>query len=397
MPPRRDAPRAWIGRLLGALLACLAGCTPGDSGPTVEKFVETREVMGTWATLTLITGNGKQAVDASEAAFAFLDSINALMNPRWETSEVSAVNARAATSPVGVGRHAFAVLERSVEMGARTGGAFDITVGPLIAFWKLQAELDELPDEDTLAPVRAAVGFERIRLDPTQRTVAFEIPGMRIDLGGIAKGYAIDGAVAAIQRAGVSSGIVEVGGDLRSFGSIPAELIGRQAQLPVRTLRRRAPPAGEAAGRPATDEAVFRGLRRTDKVPLTDPRPWPIGVQDPFSEGLLGRIEVGPRAVATSGHYRRFVTIAGRRFSHIIDPRSGWPVGDPASVTVIAATALEADGLATALTVLGAGEGLPLVESLPDVEALIITGSAERPVVHRSSGFPPLLPVGGSE
>lgn len=382
--------------LLGSavLLALLpAGCPAPDQGPTVEKFVETREVMGTWATVTLVAAKGERAVVASDAAFAALDSVNALMSPRRETSEIYALNDRGAREPVRVSPPTFMVLEQALRMCTLSAGAFDVTVGPLIALWQEHGRAGTAPADAEIAAARALVGPEQIILDAAAGTAALRTPGARVDLGGIAKGHAIDLAVAAIRRAGVESGIVEVGGDLRCFGAIPSALIGREADQPVRALRTPRPLKPRAEQGAGGDQDVFQGLRRSEGAPPNDPRPWPLGVQDPFAERVMGRIRVGELAVATSGHYRRFVTIGGRRYSHILDPRTGLPVEDPASVTVIAASAIEADGLATAVTVLGAARGLALAESLPGVEALIVTGTAADPRVTKTSGFPELEPV----
>jgi len=376
-----------------ALAAILTGCQPAEQGPTTEKYVETRDVMGTWATVTLITGSGERAVAASDAAFAALDSVGALMNPRWETSEIFALNERGAREPVPLSQPTLTVLAQSLQMAALSDGAFDVTVGPLIALWQEHGRQGSLPPDEEIAAALALVGPDQVALDPAAGTATLRTPGVRVDLGGIAKGYAIDRAIEAIRHAGVESAIVEVGGDLRCIGSIPAALIGRDAELPMRTMRNRSikeRPAGERQdGRPV----VFQGLRRSGAAPLDDPRPWPLGVQDPFAERIMGRIRVGEGAVATSGHYRRFVTIGGQRFSHILDPRNGRPVTDPASVTVVAGTALLADGLATAIAVLGLERGLSFAESLPNVEALIVAGTATNPRQVATSDFPELEPV----
>jgi thiamine biosynthesis lipoprotein len=364
------------------LFLCLAAwvlaCTPSDPGPRVEKYVESREVMGTWATITVIAGDHRQAVRAMERGFAFLDSVNAWMSIYQSESEIARINREAYRRPVPVSETTFAVLQRALEFSALTAGAFDITVGPLSACWKGAAAEGRVPEPDELEAARRIVGSDKIVLDPETRTVRFLAGGMRIDLGGIAKGFAVDGAAAAVREAGVSDGIVEVGGDLRCFGRIPAAQIGRRPTLPVRTPRDR------------------EGIRHSEKTPYRDLRPWPLGVQNPFDERLLGKIAVPEGAVATSGHYRRYITIGNRRFSHILDPRTGWPVETPASVTTIAVDALTADALATAITVLGTSTGLALAESLPGVEALVVTGAPEAPELRTTSGFPKLAPLAGS-
>lgn len=384
--------------LLGFVLAMIAvGCTPQPQGPTVEKFVETRAVMSTLATITLISNSSARAVEATEAGFAALDSVVALMNAHAAQGDLAQVNASAGRRAVPVAPATFAVLQQALAISSQSGGAFDVTVGPLIALWRRCAEEQRLPTDRELETARSRTGYQQVELDTLGRTVRYAAAGMRIDLGGIAKGYAIDRAVAAIRASGIEDGIVEVGGDLRCFGQIPAALVGRSATLPVRTLRRRAADAGAPESRSAplgdVPDGFFPGLRRTEKVSLESRQAWPLGVQDPFGEELLGKMRVPAGGVATSGHYRRYTEIQGQRYSHIIDPRTGQPVADPASVTVVAPDALTADALATALTVLGAQAGLALAESLPEVEALIIAGRPAAPELAATSGFPEILEV----
>jgi thiamine biosynthesis lipoprotein len=347
--------------------------------------------MGTFATVTLIAPDGKRAVVAMDSAFAAIDSVNSWMNPYSETSEIYALNNAPEGKTVRVNPATFTVLMGAAHHHLISGGAFDVTVGPFVRMWKTCSAEDRRPGAEELRSALRLVGMRKLRLNQAGLRVWFTTPGMQVDLGGIAKGYAIDAAVEAIRRAGVQDGIVEIGGDLRCFGSIPGGLIGREARLPVRALRPRPgrTPARAASGdQPA--EKAFAGIRRTDRVEITDRKAWPLGIQSPFGERLLGKIHLHEGAVATSGHYRRFVTIGGQRFSHIIDPRSGMPVSDPASVTVIAPDALTADALATAITVLGAEAGLAHADSLPGVEALIISGPPAEPQYAQTAGFPAL-------
>lgn len=389
-PPRRGL-RAAVFVLLTAaafLGAGPLGCEPAEDGPTAEKFVETREVMGTLATITVIAPGGSDAVGPMEAAFAALDSVNARMSAYRPESDIGRLNRAGAGERVAVDPATFEVLQYARQCGELSSGAFDVTVGPLVALWREAAGRDRLPTQVELASTLARVGLQHLGLDADRREVWLERDGMRIDLGGIAKGYGIDRAVAVLQSQGIEAGIVEVGGDLRCFGRIPQGLIGRQATLPVRTLRRKGDGPVGAGDEARPPEGFFPGLRRTEAAPLAPRRPWPLGIQSPFAEELLGKIVVSEGAVATSGHYRRYESIAGERYSHILDPRTGWPVGNPASVTVIADDALTADALATSITVLGTHDGLVLADSLPGVEAAVVEGTPEQPIIHRSAGFP---------
>lgn len=375
--------------------AVLAGCSPAEEGPQAEKFVETREVMGTLATITVIAKGGKEAVDPIEAAFDALERVNGLMSTYRADSDISRLNRAGREERVAVSAETFDVLARALEGAALSDGAFDVTVGPVIGLWRQAAQDDQVPGAEEIEAALARVGATRIGLDATRHEIWFGAEGMRVDLGGIAKGHGIDQAVVALQEAGIKAGLVEVGGDLRCFGEIPKALIGQAATLPVRTLRRKTSgPIGESSE--ADDpETFFPGLRRTDPQPSADGQPWPLGLQSPFGEELLGKINVPAGAVATSGHYRRHALIGGRQYSHIIDPRTGSPVSSPASVTVIAPDAITADLLATAITVLGREPGLALADSLQGVEVAIVEGSAEDPILHTTGGFPNIEPLKG--
>jgi thiamine biosynthesis lipoprotein len=372
---KTPAPRAPRGaRIAASLLLCAAvlACAPDGRPARVAKYVDSRDVMSTVATLTLIAASPAEARRAADAAYAALDSVETLMSAHRTTGELARVNSVAARRPVPVGKETFDVLQAAARFTELTGGAFDVTVGPLIEIWRAAAGDQKLPHEIELRAVRGRVGMGLVDLDPLARSVRFARSGVRLDLGGIAKGYAIDRAVAAARAAGARGGVVEVGGDLRCFGRIPRALIGRAADQP----------AGE--------------LQRTAEARNEDLQPWPLGIQDPFHEGLIGKIHLPEGALATSGHYRRFSVIEGRRISHILDPRTGQPVEDPASVTVIAPDALSADALATAISVLGDRRGLALADSLPGVEVLIVSGEAASQRRTASAGFPQPEPLGSA-
>jgi len=189
------------------------------------------------------------------------------------------------------------------------------------------------PSQEQITEAKSRVGFEKLRLDDQNRTVQFAVDGMRLDLGGIAKGYAVDKALDAIRRCGAIGAMVDIGGDIRCFG---------------------VPPEGRDH--------------------------WVIGLQDPNSavEGIGGgelllKLKLADGAVATSGDYQQFVLIEGKRYSHVISRRTGTSVEGLSSVTIVADNATDADALATAVTVMGAEKGLALIEKLPEAEAILAT------------------------
>ena len=205
--------------------------------------------------------------------------------------------------------------------------------------------MNSVPSDAELAEARSRVGYDKLILDSNEMTVRFAAEGMRLDLGGIAKGYAIDRAVEAMQEGGAMGGMVDIGGDIRCFG---------------------APPEGKER--------------------------WRIGLQDSRAVGgepgqgqILMVLELTDAAVATSGDYQRFVVIGGQRYSHIIDAKSGYGGGELTSVTIIAKDAIEADALATAVSVMGVENGLALVEQTEQAEAILVTSAPEHKLI-KSSG-----------
>jgi len=220
----------------------------------------------------------------------------------------------------------------------------DITVGPLVALFRNAKESKIAPGEEQIALARSKVGFEKLKLDSENKTVQFSDKGMLLDLGGIAKGYAIDKAIEATQRCGATGAMVDIGGDVRCFGL---------------------PPEGKDN--------------------------WLIGLQDPNSTiegiaggGLLLILKISNAAVATSGDYQQLVLIEGKRYSHIMDRRTGTSAEGLSSVTIIADNATDADALATAVSVMGAEKGLALIEKLSNTEAILITPKPKNEIIKTS-------------
>jgi thiamine biosynthesis lipoprotein len=220
----------------------------------------------------------------------------------------------------------------ALEYARASGGALDVTVGPVVDVWGFYRPRGALPPTAAIDSARALVGWRRVRFDPGARTVLLPRRGMRLDFGAIAKGYAVDLAVAALRRAGVERGTVDLGGNLRSFG--------------------------------ASEGGAWR-------VGLRDPR-------DP--EEMIAVLRLDSGAVATSGDYERYFVHEGVRYSHIIDPRTGWPARGVAGVSVVAPTGIASDALSTALFVLGPGRGCAVARAA-GVEALWVLDAPGRRVV----------------
>ena len=294
-----------------------------------------RPVMGTFARVVSVAADSRTAKKAIEAAFEQLHSVELLMSTYRDDSETGKINHSAAKEPVRVSKSTFEVLQKALEFSKLSDGAFDITVGALSDLWRSAAEANSVPSDAELDEARSVVGYEKLILDGNDMSVRFAVDGMKLDAGGIAKGYAIDRAVEAMQRCGAIGGMVDVGGDIRCFGAPP------------------------------------RGKKR-----------WLIGVQDPSETETVintGRyllvLKLTDAAVATSGHYRRFTLIKGKKYSHIIDTETGSGSDGLASVTIISKNATEADALATAVSVMGREKGLALIETIPQTEAILISSA----------------------
>jgi thiamine biosynthesis lipoprotein len=178
-----------------------------------------REIMGTFARIVAVAKHERQARRCIEAGFDELRRIDAMMSDYKKDSELSKVNREAFANPVKVSPELFGILQKSVEFSRLSNGAFDITVGPLVDLWHKAGEANAMPDENAIAEARSRVGYEKLILDANEQTVRFAVDGMRLDLGGIGKGYSVDKAVEAMKRNGAIAGMVDSGGNIRCFGT----------------------------------------------------------------------------------------------------------------------------------------------------------------------------------
>lgn len=281
-------------------------------------------LMGTTSRIIAV-GPADQLDAALQAALAELQRVEAAMSTYDPDSELSRLNRAAAGEPVALSSATLEVLAAAGRLHAQSQGAFDATIKPLADLWAEAGSRDQPPRPEELAAARALVGFENLSLLPGAAVKSDS--GVGVSLDGIAKGYGIHRAILAMRQYPLVGGLVDVGGDVECFG------------------------------RPAADSV------------------WRIGVQHPRSGGQLGILQLGGAghdtvAVCTSGDYRRYVTIGERRLSHILDPRTGRPAEQAASVTVVGPNAIEADGWATACAVLGPDAGTRLLASQRGMQAL---------------------------
>jgi len=326
-------------------LAVLVGVgmwrTSGQRGPERIAVVRSCEgVMGTTCSIAALVPPGRQAraekaLDKAETA---LRAAEIQMSTWLDNSELGRLNSAAAGVQVPLSPGSLRVLRLARQAAVRTGGAFDITCRPVIELWRKAPQRGTVPSEAELAEARADSNWDLIEL--TDHGALKRKATARVDLGGIAKGYGIDRAVEVLRKAELAGGLVDVGGDLACFGHSPL---------------------GED---------------------------WKVDVKNPFGPGHLVELHSTGGAVCTSGNYARFTEIGGKRYGHIIDPRTGQPTDAAVSVTVVAADAVTADIWATSLSVLG----LQGFKRLPDgVEAMIVTGSKADHKIHCTPGFRKLL------
>lgn len=299
---------------------------PLQSPSSLQRFEYSQLHMGVRVRLAVYASRQSDASSACAAAFQRIAAIEQIMSDYRPTSELMRLCARAGGPPVRVSPELFLVLARARALSRRSGGAFDVTIGPYAVLWREARKSRRLPSAAALARARARVGWQKMHLDAEARTVRLTVPGMRLDLGGIAKGYALDCALDTLRKHGITRALAEAGGDIVVSGPPPSRQGWR-----IETAR--------------------QPTRRAARRPQPDPTP-------------LHRV-LKHAAVSTSGGAEQFVEIAGRRYSHIIDPRTGLGLTHPWTATVVAQDGMTADSLATAACVLGPRRGAALVRSFP--------------------------------
>ena len=306
-------------RPLLVLLTCTVLSAPAAWAET-GTAEQVRYVMGTPATVTAWAPGQAEADGAVEAAYHVFSRVDSLMSTWRDDSVLSRLNAAGAGNWVTVGSEVCEVLLEAKAVAGASGGAFDPTVLPLVRLWGFRDGAVAVPDTASLTTVMESVGHRWLEVDLQGGRARLNRAGMAVDLGGIAKGYALDQAAAAMRKAGAEGGMLDLGGNLLAFGQGPAATAG-----------------------------------------IVDP-------EDPSL--VVATVPLVDVSAATSGQYERFLTSEGRKYGHILDPRTGHPVPGDLSVTVLAAEAQLADALATAGVVLGLEAGLALIEDIPGAEGV---------------------------
>lgn len=281
------------------------GCRTGQRPGSVEELRRAQPLLGTFVVVTVFGTNEATTHRAIDEAFDAVRRVDALMSVHRADSELSRLNSSAAERAVSVSEELFRVIAFAQNVARETDGAFDVTIRPVADLWGFIWKQHRLPSEAELRKALANVGHQLVTLDAAQCTVRFKQPGVSIDLGGIAKGYAVDCAIDALRQRGISNAMVRAGGDLRVMGSPPGE------------------------------------------------RSWKVQLEDPARGGQRVLLPLRDAAISTAGNYENFFVVDGRRYSHILNPRTGMPVEGIAACSVVAASCLESDAWSTALFVLG--------------------------------------------
>jgi len=322
---------AWL--LLALTLAA------GGRADEPRRFVFDQPHMGTKFRIVLYAADQATADAAAQAAFARVAELNRIMSDYDSNSELMrlcAANAKTAGKPSKISDELFFVLSKAREVSEKSDGVFDVTVGPLTHLWRLARKTQKLPDAKELAEAKSRVGYKKLELDPKTKSVRLLTPGMQLDLGGIAKGYAADEALAVLKKRGIGSALVAAGGDI-AVSDAPPNAVG-----------------------------------------------WKIDVAPLVKSNTDYSLVIANAAVSTSGDAEQFALIDGVRYSHIVDPRTGLGQTGRRSVTVVAKQGIAADPLTKAVALLDPEKALELIEATGGAAALIVLQKDGRQEVRES-------------
>ncbi|SKB57888.1 FAD:protein FMN transferase [Maribacter arcticus] len=290
-----------------------------------ESYKRTLKLMGSRFDITVVAKNPVEANEYIDLAVNEITRIEKLISSWDSNSQTSEINKNAGLKPIKVDVELFDLIQRSIGISKLTDGAFDISYASMDKIWKFDGSMKEMPSADSIKASVEKVGFQNIMLDKENNTVFLKLKGMKIGFGAIGKGYAADKAKDLLISKGVVSGIINASGDMNTWGKQP------------------------------------------------DGSEWKVAITNPMDKNkVFALLPISNGAVVTSGNYEKYVTFNNIRYTHIIDPRSGYPATGIISVTVFAPKAELADALATSVFVMGKEVGLNRIEQLPKVECIII-------------------------
>jgi thiamine biosynthesis lipoprotein len=290
-----------------------------------QAHKRTLKLMGSRFDITVVAEDSITAKNYIESGIEEIDRIEKLISSWDENSQTSEINKYAGIKPVKVEAELFNLIERAMMISKLTDGAFDITYASMDKIWKFDGSMRKMPSEEDIRASVTKVGYNNILLDKEKLTVFLKIKGMKIGFGAIGKGYAADMAKKLLVAKGVTSGIINASGDMNSWGK------------------------------------------------QVDGNEWKVAITNPLNKNkVFALLPISNGAVVTSGDYEKYVEFNGKRHSHIIDPRTGYPSTGIISVTVFAPKAELADALATSVFVMGKEAGLDRINQLPNIECIII-------------------------
>ena len=290
-----------------------------------HSFTRTLKLMGSRFDLTVVADDSIQAQSYIDLAVYEISRIEHLISSWDAASQTSLINKNAGIKPIKVDNELFELIERCVGISKLTDGAFDITYASMDKIWKFDGSMKDMPDKNVVVASVSKVGFQHIILDKENSTIFLALKGMKIGFGAIGKGYAADKTKALLIKNGGEAGIINASGDMNTWGKQP------------------------------------------------NGQPWKVAITNPMDKNkVFALLPINQGAVVTSGNYEKFVTFKGKRYSHIIDPRTGYPSSGVISVTVFAPSAELADALATSVFVMGKETGMNRIDQMPKVECIII-------------------------
>lgn len=302
-----------------------------------KAFHRTVKLMGSRFDITVISDDPEKADNYLDLAIAEISRIEKLISSWDETSETSKINKNAGIMPLKVNAELFGLIKRSIAISKLTDGAFDISYASMDNIWKFDGSMKEFPSKEVVRSSVKKVDYTNIILDENKQTVFLKLKGMKIGFGGIGKGYAADKAKKLLMAKGVKAGIINASGDMNTWG--------------------KQPDGGE----------------------------WKVAITNPMKKDkAFALLPVTKGAVVTSGNYEKFVTFNNKKYSHIIDPRTGYPATGILSVTIFASSAEFADALATSVFVMGIEVGINRIDQIPDVECIIVD---EKGNIHNSKNI----------
>ncbi|HXH50986.1 MAG TPA: FAD:protein FMN transferase [Terriglobia bacterium] len=319
-----------------------ASSRPAAAKPSSQRFEYSLPRMGTIFRIELYAASDAEASRVAEAAFARAEELEQIMSDYRADSELMRLTRNGAKAPFPVSSDLYSVLAKSLWASKLSQGAFDVSIGPLVDLWRSARKSGRLPDPAEIAKAKALVDFRNIELDPVHHTVFLKRAGMKLDLGAIGKGYAADQMLAVLQSQGIHQALIVAGGEV-----ITGE-----------------PPPGSSG--------------------------WRVRIDTAGSEAGIApcTLSLSAHAVSTSGDEHQFLEVNGHRYSHIINPRTGWALEGKSSTTVIAGDSTTADALATAFSTMSVSDGIRVAQSLPGVSALWVRRVGGEWKHYTSRGFP---------